>query len=170
MLANVLDIRTYEIAPGASEEARLDHDLNAIPAKERYEMAYSRGRCWDIYLWCFLKFEVFERETGKAIDGFRDVAMRYLAHQAWAIKEFKKGATNNMTVHGSPLSPVDVSSQITSCFSGFLEIPTPAPADPDSDLVCLAFPFRHRYGVRKLDPPLPFQREHKHLFSNHHPF
>jgi hypothetical protein len=152
MLANVLDIRTYEAALKGTAEELEAQDLNSIPAKERYEMDFARGRCWDLMDWVFLNFKIFEKESGEALDGFNDVGMRYLAHQVWTIKEFKKEAFRNMKGIGSAsaIAPRAVSKQIGLCFVNFLEVPAP---DPNSKIVSLAYPFRHDYGVRKLNPP-----------------
>ena len=64
VMANVLDLRTYVPAAGVSEEfaSSLKHDANGIPAKERYEMAYARGHCWDIIRWLFYSYEIYNKE------------------------------------------------------------------------------------------------------------
>lgn len=102
IMANVLDLRTYEIAPGESEESASalweKHDANAILPKERYEMAYARGHCWDVLLWFFNDYEIFDKETGEPIDGFNLVAMRYLVQQASAIIGFNLKASFHISL------------------------------------------------------------------------
>ena len=117
-------------------------------------MAFARGRCWDIIAWVFFNYEVFDKESGKVIDGYTDVAMRYMAHLAWAIEEFKKKATENMGVHGSQIPPEEVSKQIRLCLISYLEIPRPAPANPDSTEISLSYPFPEKYGVRMMASPV----------------
>lgn len=156
VMANILDVRTYETAPGASEEsasALLEkHDANGIPAKERYEMAYVRGCCFDILCWFFHVYIIFDKETGETIDGFNQVAMQYLAQQASAIIEFKRKALITTKEDcGSSFTLQSVVRQIELCFRYFEDIPAVIPAAPDSG-VSLAFSDAQRYGVRQVDP------------------
>lgn len=164
ILANVLDHRTYERVGGVIEEnsTGLYHDVNSIPAKERYEMAYARGRCWDILHWFFNSYEIFNKESGDAVDGFNLVAMRYLAQQGSAIIDFKRKAVESKIEEGSNFSVTDVATQIMFCFQNFKDIPEITPADPDT-VVSLAFPDPQRYGVRSLVPLEPYNCKHAPL-------
>jgi hypothetical protein len=150
VMANILDLRTYQPATRFS-----GHDVNSIPAKERYEMAYARGRCWDILGWFFHRYELYDNETGLPIDGFKEVAMRYLAHQASMIIEFKKKADKNLKEYGSPLTLKALSHQMKLCFQNYSDIPEILPADPES-VVSLAFVDKCKYGVKKLDAREPY--------------
>ena len=156
ILGNVLDSRTYQSEPGVSSPATLmKHDANAIPAKERYEMAYARGRCWEILFWAFHYWEVFETKTGEGIDGFIEVAMRYLAHLGSAVIEFKRRANATGMGSESHYRIKDLASQVKSCFKSFEDIPPITKIDPDSDLL-LEFPDREKFGLRLKDSPEAF--------------
>jgi hypothetical protein len=162
ILANVLDCRTYEPGPGGVKDE--DHDVNGIPAKERYEMAYARGRCWDIFRWFFSKYEIFEKESGLAIDGFTEVAMRYLSDQGSTILEFKRRALKSLKAYGSPFTLKALSQQMKLCFQNFLEIPKLRPLSSES-FVSLAFPHPERYGVREIEGSGAYPHHHRKAFS-----
>jgi hypothetical protein len=155
VLANVLDFRTYQPAPGGSHKDHNLHDVNEIPAKERYEMAYARGRCWDMLLWFFSKYEIFEKESGLVIDGHKEVAMRYLSDQGWTILEFKRRADIKIAEYGSPHTLKALSEQMKLCFLNFAGIPEMTPPPPGT-LVSLAFPHPERYGVRVMQKSLAY--------------
>ena len=78
---DILDYRTYEKEPGVSNSVTLTkHDANAIPAKEKYEIAYTQGHCWEILFWIFHYCKVFDKKTEEGIDGFINIAISYLGH------------------------------------------------------------------------------------------
>jgi hypothetical protein len=156
ILANVLDPRTYQFAPGGTHKDHCLHDVNGIPAKERYEMTYARGRCWDIILWFFSKYEIFEKESGLGIDGHKQVAMRYLSDQGSAILEYKRRADKNIAEYGSPHTLKALTEQMKLCFMNFAEIPEVTTPPPGS-LVSLAFPHPERYGVREMQGSIAFR-------------
>ena len=163
ILANVLDSRTYEPLPGDEDSLLTDHDVNEIPDEERYEMAYARGRCLDILHWFFHKYEIFDKESGLAIDGFQEIGMGYLAHQGTLIIHFKKMATKNMKKYApSPITTNAVSQQVALCFESYPDIPTTRHVLPGGE-GNLAFPNPEKYGVRLVDGSEAYQC--KHLFQ-----
>jgi hypothetical protein len=155
IMANVLDLRTYQPVPGVQTK----FDANSIGTKERYEMAYARGRCWDILLWFFSVHEIFDKDTGEAIDGFKLVAMKYLWQQGCAIIEFKRKALESNIEDPSHFGVKVVERQLNLCFRTFYDIP--AITTPAVDRVfSLAFPAPQKYGVRKLVVPKPHTCKH----------
>ena len=158
VMANVLDFRTYEKSPRESDSVK--HDTNAIPAKERYEMAYARGRCWEIILWVFHVYEVFDKETGEAIEGFTKVAMSYLAHLGSTIIEFKRRSVeSHMDDEESLFTVKDLARQFRLCFQFYNDIPTIQQADKKG-VASLDFPERDRYGLRASVSSVPFKCKH----------
>ena len=122
-------------------------------------MAYARGRSWDILLWFFHVHEVFDKETGEAVDGFAHIAMPYLAHQAHTILKFKREGGASGMDSGSLLTIKNLSRQIKLCFMSHPQIPSPSSMDPDS-VASLAFPDSQRYGVRRQDGADPYICKH----------
>jgi hypothetical protein len=159
IMGNVLDLRTYVVAEvKGAFDLQANHDVNIIPALERYEMSHARGRCWDILGWFFSSYEIFDKANNELIDGFTQVAMPYLAHQASVILEYKKRALECRADAGSYFKSKDLEKQIRLCFSGYKEIPSITPFGPEADLD-LAFPGAEGFGVRKLVLPQPFERK-----------
>lgn len=152
IMANVLDLRTYDAVPGVAAK----HDVNGISTKERYEMSYARGRCWDILHWFFSAYEIFDKGTDEAVDGFKLVAMQYLWQQGMAILEFKRKA---LEADPSHFGVEAVERQLKFCFLPIYSIPNITRPAPDS-AVSLAFPEPQKYGVRKLDVPKTHECKH----------
>ena len=146
ILSNVLDPRTYEPGPeGVLDE---QHDVNAIPAKERYEMAYARGRCWDILRWFFTQHVIFDKVTGKSIDGFPKIAMEYLIQQCRSIVHFHKASKKNLKNYGTPISSKALRRQMKLCLASFDDIPQEITWVVSESL---AYPNKGKFGVRLLD-------------------
>lgn len=167
IMANVLDSRTYEKDPGASDSVALSkHDANAIPVKERYAMAYARGRCWDILFWVFHKYEVFDKETGEMIDGFSQVAMRYLAHLGSTIIEFKRRSVESQ-MDPELFTVKALTRQVKHCFKSY-DCDDVLPMEPSDaeGVASLAFPDEEKYGVRASVSPKPFSRKYFPLKLN----
>ena len=158
ILMNVLDLRTYQRPQG--DYLWYTYDVNSIPAKERYEMSYARGRCWDILLWFFHVYQIFDKDTGESINGFEEVAVSYLSHQCSAIIHCKKGALKNRLDSGEYFTLQNLERQMKSCFRGYEHILsiTLTPPAPDREL-SLAFPDADRYEVRKLVRACPYKRK-----------
>ena len=138
-LFNVLDFRTYQDAPDISAVHRHLHDVNAIPPAERYQMALARGCCFDILRWFFTEYEVTEKATNEPIDGFEEVVMEYLSHQASTILAYKKKALIEMgKVHDGSLSQVcsnvTLEKQINLCIRNHKDIPAIKLLDDDKHL------------------------------------
>lgn len=148
-MMNVLDLRTYDAPENTTYDLWYSYDVNVIPAKERYEMSHARGRCWEILLWFFSVNEIFDKDTGEHIDGFKEVAMSYLSHQSSTIIHCKKGALKNGLDSGEYFSLENLERQMNSCFRGYEHILSITPLAPDRQL-SLAFPDAERYGVRRL--------------------
>ena len=164
IMANVLDSRTYEPATGSTKELMDLHDVNAIPAKERQQMAYARGRCWDILRWFFNKYEIYDKELDFAIDGFHEIGMGYLAHQGTTILDFKKMAIKNLKDYVSPpISYKSLTRQMTLCFKNYPDIPKKRHVLPGGD-GNLAFPKPEIYGVRLVDGSEPYHCKHPFFF------
>jgi hypothetical protein len=159
ILMNVLDPRTYAALPQMSGESTLElwknHDRNSIPATERYQMAHARGLCWDILRWFFTAYEIFDKESGQAIEGFNEVAMAYLAHQASVILAYKREALMNGLDDGG-CKVKDVEHQLKLCFESYGEIPCILLTTINGN-GSLTFPESDKYMVRKLDEPQPHQ-------------
>jgi hypothetical protein len=159
-LFNVLDFRTYQNAPKSTVAYRDKYDLNAIPSIERYQMTHARGFCLDILLWFFTEYEIYDRGTNLTIDGFKEVAMGYLSHQASVILAYKKKAfQQKMAKDGFDFHVCTVQyleTQINLCIQNHKEIPAikNLPIDGDEQLT-LSFPNKDRYGVRKLEESRP---------------
>jgi hypothetical protein len=172
ILSNVLDLRTYQISPETSPTSSLKysrklkdlHDVNAIAATERYQMAHSRGCCFDILHWYFKKYEIFDKETLEPVDGFNVVAMEYLRHQASVILVYKKKALaeeGEDSTDSQFCTAEDLESQMNLCLGGYAEVPAIEVLDPsNSKDLNLAFPDRRRYGSRPLERCLVFERKH----------
>jgi hypothetical protein len=159
ILANVLDHRTYQLFPGASDiEAHSKWDANAIPAKERYDMAYARGRCWELLYWVFDTREVFHKETGKVLSGFEDIAMPYLAHLGSTIMHFKRRAKkSNMDYDEGSCTIFKLDRQVKYCMANS-NIPSLEKVNhPTLDLVD-----RESYEVRTRVPSEEYQFQSKH--------
>jgi hypothetical protein len=161
---NVLDLRTYKAHPGLSGKSGFDqwtkNDLNSIPAIERYEMAHARGLCLDILRWFFREYEIFEKESDESIDGFTEVAMQYLAHQASVILVCKKKAVDNDVEDGVLCSVKKLDRQMKLCFQDHKllgNIDLDGDDEDGDDNLSLAFPDVGLYGVRKLEK----RRSHK---------
>lgn len=157
-MLNVLDLRSYayseDVPKNNAHELWKNKDVNSIPPMERYEMAHARGRCWDLLRWFFYEYELFDRKSGKPIEGFDKVAQDYLVHQASTIIQLKNRASK-CRLDSKDLSVDDLTRQIKLCFKDhivFPQIPTPA---PDMQL-SLTFPDAERYGVRKQVLPMNF--------------
>lgn len=122
-------------------------------------MSYARGRCWDIFLWVFHFYEVFEKESGESIDGYKEVAMKYLAHLGSSLIEFKRRALNSeMDAEEEGITIRELTSQIKLCFKSYSDIPHMEKIDPQ-DEASLDFPDRERYGFRAKETPGPFTRK-----------
>jgi len=152
IMMNVLDLRTYD---SANKEIRSKHDVNLIPAVERYEMAYARGRCWDILQWFFSVYEILDK-IGNPIDGFKSVALFYLSQQASVIIEFKKRALKSGLDDNSHFTLKSLEKQMKNCFLNYSDVPEIRPPALDRDLT-LSFPNPQRYGVRKLAVAKPYE-------------
>ena len=99
-----------------------------MPAKERYDMAYARDRCWDMLFWVFDNYDsdVYLKETGEVIDGFKDVAMPYLVQLGSNIIVFKKMAKDSqMNDDEETFTIKDLTRQVRVklCFKLYLEVP-----------------------------------------------
>lgn len=160
---NVLDFRTYqafnpspeEAVPNISEEC----DLNSIPILERYQMAYARGRCMDILRWFFTEYEIYSVETGLPVNGYLEVAMAHLTWQASVIKEYKQRAIVAGLDDGSRFAAKALEHQISLCFQEYPEALQAMPKEfpPSSRTLSLDWPNPEKYGVRKLEYPIPYQ-------------
>jgi hypothetical protein len=157
IMMNVLDLRTYIESEEAGKGLLEEHDVNSIPSLERYEMAHARGRCWDILLWFFSAYEIFDKDSGEPIDGFKEVAMRYLAHQGSAIIQFKSRALKSKLDDGAWFTLKSLSRQMTLCFCSYTHIPPLSLSVVFREPSSLAFPDSQRYGVRKLVEALPYE-------------
>lgn len=158
IMANVLDSRTYEPAPGSTQYLMDMYDVNAIPAKERQQMAYARGRCWDILRWFFHKYEIYDKELDFAIDGFHEIGMGYLAHQRTMILDFKRISTKKLKDYlSSPVPTKSLSRQMTLCFEGYPDIRRKIPHVLPGGEGKLAFPKREMYGVRLVEGSKPYR-------------
>ena len=121
-------------------------------------MTLARGCCLDILHWFFTEYEITDKATDEPIDGFKEVAMEYLSHQASTILAYKKKALmelGNLKVKDDSLSQVcsclALEKQINLGFENHKDIPIIKLLAIDGDEpLSLAFPNRDRYGVRKL--------------------
>jgi hypothetical protein len=131
------------------------HDVNAIPTSERYQMTLARGCCFDILHWFFTEYEIIDKDSKKPVDGFQEVAMKYLSHQASAILAYKKKALIDLGKSkddslSQVCSRVALEKQIDLCLQNHKEIPTITIFAIDENHLNLAFPERESYAVRKL--------------------
>ena len=94
------------------------------------------------------------QESGLVVNGFSDVAMRYLSDQGSTILEFKRRAQKNLKAYGSPYTLKAITEQMKLCFQNFPGIPEMRPSPPRS-IVSLAFPHPERYGVRVAQESVP---------------
>ena len=162
ILMNVLDFRTYQEPSqtyGINSPDWLKYDLNNIPAVERYEIAYARGRCFDILNWFFTSYELYSTASGLTIDGFKEVAMAHLARQAYVILKYKTEALKNGLDDGALCGMKALNHQIKLCFQGHKEVlkimSTRAQLDQaEDDHMSIAWPCPEKYQVRKLVTPL----------------
>jgi hypothetical protein len=159
ILSNVLDLRTYNYVNSENQhDLWAIYDVNAIPALERYEMSYARGRCWDILRWLFSSYEIIDKANNELINGFDQVAMQYLAHQASVILEYKKRALKYGINDGVRFSSKDLEKQMKLCFRSYNDIPDITPLSRDMDHT-LEFPGAERFQARKLVNPQPYERK-----------
>jgi hypothetical protein len=161
ILMNVLDLRTYQEPSesfGVNANDWSKYDLNNIPAVERYEIAYARGRCFDILNWFFTSYELYDTESGLAIDGFKEVAMAHLARQAFIVLKYKMKALKNKLDDGTLCGIKALNTQIKLCFQGRKEVlpitPTKSNLEAEDDYMNMAWPSPEKYQVRKLVAPL----------------
>jgi hypothetical protein len=157
---NVLDFRTYQEPSqsfGINAGDWSKYDLNGIPAVERYEIAYARGRCFDILHWFFMSYELYDAVTGLTVDGFKDVAMAHLARQANIILKYKTKALKNGLDDGALCGMKALDHQINLCFQGYKEVQimsTRSQLEAEDDHMSIAWPCTEKYKVRKLVTPL----------------
>ena len=158
---NVLDFRTYQEPSesfGITTGDWSKYDLNNIPAVERYETAYARGRCFDIFDWFFTSYELYDTVSGLAIDGFNEVAMAHLVRQACAILNYKSRALKDGLDDGSLCGMKALDYQIKLCFQGRKEVlhimPTKMQLVAEDNYTNMAWPSPEKYQVRKLVTPL----------------
>ena len=162
ILMNVLDFRTYQEPSksfGIDAGDWLKYDLNNIPAVEQYEIAYARGRCFDILNWFFTSYELYSAVSGLAIDGFKEVAMAHLARQAYIILKYKSKALKNGLDDGTLCRMKALDLQVKLCFQGHKEVlqimrTKMQPEVGDDDYMNMAWPNPEKYQVRKLVTPL----------------
>jgi hypothetical protein len=163
ILMNVLDFRTYQEPSesfGINAGNWSKYDLNNIPAVERYEIAYARGRCFDILNWFFTSYELCDAVSGLAIDGFKEVAMAHLARQAYVVLKYKTEALKNGLDDGALCGIKALDHQIKLCFQGHnlkevLQIMlTKTQLEAEDDHMSMAWPSPEKYQVRKLVTPL----------------
>jgi hypothetical protein len=148
IFGNVLDHRTYEIAPEGTLKLLESKDLNAIPFQERLEMVYARGASWEILQWIFHEYIVFNRVNGKGLDGLKDLALPYLSEQAYAIVWFKKKALESeIEPEEEPaITEEQVKREVVRCLQNFTDVQFP----PDTPTAgSLRFRDSHKYAVRK---------------------
>ena len=157
IMLKVLDPRTYT-SLGGRYDLLVKYDVNAIPALERYEMTYARGCCWDVIQWLFNTYEIISKDNNKAINGYTQVAIPYLAHQAYVILEYKKKASKCGMDAGSLFTTKDLARQMELCFQNFEDIQDIAPISPDLD-DDLAFPSADGFEVRKYVVPQQYKRK-----------
>jgi hypothetical protein len=160
ILMNVLDFRTYQDPSenfGINTSDWSKYDLNNIPAVERYEIAYARGRCYDILNWFFTSYELYDTASSLAIDGFKEVAMAHLARQAYIILKYKAKALKNGLDDGTLCGMKALDHQMKLCFQGRKEaiqvMPTKSQLEAEDDHMNMAWP-SEKYQVRKLVDPL----------------
>ncbi|KAF8810816.1 hypothetical protein BYT27DRAFT_7058374, partial [Phlegmacium glaucopus] len=119
ILMNILDFWMYELNGEWGGDLVFElwqkHDRNQISARERYEMAHAQGLCFDMLCWFFKKYKIFEKATEQAIDGFKEVSMRYLRQQASAIIEYKRRARSEKIDSGSEISVKELEGQMKLC-------------------------------------------------------
>jgi hypothetical protein len=158
ILSNVLNLETYKrIGSGTQRDLWTNYDANAIKPLVRYEMSYARGLCWDILRWLFSVYEIVDKANNEVINGFVQVAMTYLAHQASVILEYKRRALDRGLEPG-PSTLKDLEKQIRLCFKNNKDIPAITPLSTDVGHT-LAFPGAERLQVRKLVNPQPYERK-----------
>jgi hypothetical protein len=161
ILMNVLDLRTYQepkesfgINPGDWSK----YDLNNIPATERYEISYARGRCFDILNWFFTSYEIYDTASGLAVDGFKEVAMAHLTRQAYVIRRYKTKALKDGLDDGTLCGMKALDIQIKLCFQEHKEVlqimPTKTRLESGDNHMSIAWPSPERYQVKKLVTPL----------------
>jgi hypothetical protein len=158
---NVLDLRTYQEPSesfGINAGDWSKYDLNNIPAVERYEIAYARGRCFDILNWFFTLYELYDTVSGLAIDGFKEVAMSHLATQAYVILRYKEKALKNGLDDSALCRMKDLNHQMKLCLRGHEEVIqimyTKMQLEAEDDHMSMAWPSPEKYQVRKLETPL----------------
>lgn len=159
-MLNVLDLRTYAYSDSVPKKNQHElwkkKDVNLIPPMERFEMAHARGRCWDLLNWFFYTYELFDRESGKPIEGFNKVSMDYLAHQASTIIKLKYKAWKWRIDGTEHFSTDSLITQMKLCFKDSnIDLPEISFSAPEAQL-SLAFPDAEKYGVRKHRTPMNF--------------
>jgi hypothetical protein len=177
ILMNVLDLRTYQEPKesfGINASDWSTYDLNNIPVVERYEIAYARGRCFDILNWFFTSYELYNTATGLAIDGFKEVAMAHLARQAYVIHNYKTKALKDRLDDGTLCGVKALDLQIKLCFEGRKEVlqimPTKTQLEAEDDCMSMAWPSPEKYHVRKLVTPLVHKCKATYLLGLNVPY
>ena len=126
-------------------------------------MTYARGCCWDVIQWLFNTYEIISKDNNKAINRYTQVAIPYLAHQAYVILEYKKKASKCGMDAGSLFTTKDVHYEGFRKADGallpnFEDIQDIAPISPDLD-DDLAFPSADGFEVRKYVVPQQYKRK-----------
>ena len=154
---NVLDFRTYQEPSqsfGINSGDWSKYNLNNIPVVERYEIAYARGRCFDILYWVFTSYELYNTASGLTIDGFKEVAMAHLARQAYVILKYKTQALKNGLDDGALCGIKALDLQIKLCFQGHKEVlqilSTRTQLEAEDNCMSIAWPSPEKYQIRKL--------------------
>jgi hypothetical protein len=120
----------------------------------------------DILLWFFTVYEVYSKETGLPVEGYTDFAMAHLARQASLILVYKRRAKKEGLDYGSYCTVKALEHQLSLCFEGYPEALQALPKEPpaSSNSLSLDWPNPEKYGVRKLEHPLPHQCKTNHFF------
>jgi hypothetical protein len=100
MFLNVLDERTYELAPttiyqplDVLEKCQVLYDLNSIPVIERHHLSYTRGLALDLVHWFFEHYSISSCDSdADEIDGYRDILVPFLVHTGRHIIRYKRTA------------------------------------------------------------------------------
>ena len=133
-------------------------------------MTLARGSSFDILRWFFSEYDIFDKDTKETVDGFKEVAMEYLCHQASVILAYGKKFIKELPKESDPsmsasYSIKELEAQINLCIRGREEIPPiKSFALDDEKILNLTFPNKDKYMVRKLEESRPHQCQYPLIY------
>jgi hypothetical protein len=115
------------------------------------------GNAWLFFI-DFSLYKVYSEETGLSVEGYTNFAIAHLVRQASLIFIYKRRAKQEGGLDFRSYCTVKaLEHQLSLCFEGYPEALQAMPKEPSASLNSLSLDWLNpeKYGVRKLEHPLP---------------